>query len=433
MCRNISQVEWSGVLFYHLIGEFGADDFKVELDDIFLMDIGTSVYTEYEWDQDIIKHMMENPTLLESKKGHIHSHNNMSVFFSGTDKQELHDNSPFHNFYLSLIVNNRNDMEAKISFVSKIKSKTESTVTFRNASGEWVSSTSEGEAPEKEALCIYNCDIVKPEVVDETFFRRFINIRDVVAKREEEERIKKQFTSYGQYSSMGQPPKHQGSYDIGGRYPTGDKKEKAASGVVKSGKVSSQGTLYSEWGEELTPTKGIYPPLTNAEKWVDDDIKEVGKISKNFNVPASFKKHLVKEQKKNQRSKSFLPATKSPSILEGFIVKMLKQDLLCEDDLKVVLKKMNKYLVDQAEIESMGNNIINNSVAFYEDQFGNDPHLYMFEATMGECEDLLIELGSDYPIAAVLAPYFKIELIASDEFSQEDDSFENKLDWDDQF
>ena len=40
------------------------------------------------------------------KVGHIHSHNVMRVFFSGTDMDELHDNAPSHNFYVSLIVNN---------------------------------------------------------------------------------------------------------------------------------------------------------------------------------------------------------------------------------------------------------------------------------------------------------------------------------------
>jgi hypothetical protein len=43
----------------------------------------------------------------------------MNVFFSGTDMGELNDNSPKHNIYLSLIVNNYLDMTAKLAFIGK--------------------------------------------------------------------------------------------------------------------------------------------------------------------------------------------------------------------------------------------------------------------------------------------------------------------------
>lgn len=50
--------------------------------------------------------MEGNEHLEECRIGHIHSHNTMGVFFSGTDWGELEDNAPNHNYYLSLIVNN---------------------------------------------------------------------------------------------------------------------------------------------------------------------------------------------------------------------------------------------------------------------------------------------------------------------------------------
>lgn len=55
----------------------------------------------------------------------IHSHHNMTCFFSGTDMSELHDNAPNHNYYLSLIVNYKEDTGnnwcAKVAYVTEEK------------------------------------------------------------------------------------------------------------------------------------------------------------------------------------------------------------------------------------------------------------------------------------------------------------------------
>lgn len=52
----------------------------------------------------------------------IHSHNKMNVYFSSVDMEELNDNSEEHIYYLSLIVNNKNEMCAKVSRVIQMKS-----------------------------------------------------------------------------------------------------------------------------------------------------------------------------------------------------------------------------------------------------------------------------------------------------------------------
>jgi hypothetical protein len=79
LCSKISRLEWSGVLFYNTFGEFGSDNFKVIAEELYPLDIGTGTYTEYETgDPDFIKFMMDNPHILEMRKGHIHSHNTMS-------------------------------------------------------------------------------------------------------------------------------------------------------------------------------------------------------------------------------------------------------------------------------------------------------------------------------------------------------------------
>ena len=96
----------------------------LELVDILLMDKGSQSYTAYTFDASVIEHMENNPELEECKMGHIHSHNTMSVFFSGTDMSELEDNSPNHNYYLSLIVNNFMDFCAKVCFIAQAENET---------------------------------------------------------------------------------------------------------------------------------------------------------------------------------------------------------------------------------------------------------------------------------------------------------------------
>lgn len=81
---------------------------------------GTQAYTEYSFDEAVADFIMdkteENPEFMTYKIGHIHSHNSMGVFFSGTDMDELFDNCVNHNFYLSLIVNNYMEMIAKLVY-----------------------------------------------------------------------------------------------------------------------------------------------------------------------------------------------------------------------------------------------------------------------------------------------------------------------------
>lgn len=159
-CCNINNVEWSGMLFYDTEGEFGEEGFAIVANEFYLLNIGSSSYTEYITGQDpeFIKFLMANPFLMAMKKGHIHSHNSMGVFFSSTDDGELVENSEFHNFYLSLIVNNRNDMVAKVAFRAISTGITSSTITFKGIDGK--ETIKEMNIPfEKEVVYYHKCDI----------------------------------------------------------------------------------------------------------------------------------------------------------------------------------------------------------------------------------------------------------------------------------
>ena len=165
------------MLFYETEGEFGEDDFKITAKGLFLLDIGSASYTEYDpADPELIKYLMANPEALGMKKGHIHSHNNMGVFFSTTDDDELKDNAGFHNFYVSLIVNNKNEMCAKVAFKAKSSSENHVTLSYLNQAGVEKKKTF---LKKKEDECIYTykCDIFKPEGIEDSFKSRFQELK----------------------------------------------------------------------------------------------------------------------------------------------------------------------------------------------------------------------------------------------------------------
>lgn len=101
--------EWSGVLIYDTVeGDYkDPENWVIKVEDFILMDIGSSAYTEYNFDSsDSYSFDTYSDAMVDGKRiGHIHTHHNMKCFFSGTDTGELHDNAPNHAYYLSLIVN----------------------------------------------------------------------------------------------------------------------------------------------------------------------------------------------------------------------------------------------------------------------------------------------------------------------------------------
>lgn len=101
----------------------------------------------------------------------------MQAFFSGTDFSELHDSTPFHNYYLSLIVNYAGEYVAKVAYIAKKIT----TVEYKNASDVPQKSTTE-----KEILAMIDMDIhwEVPEVTITDFFRtRFDKIKQEKEKK----------------------------------------------------------------------------------------------------------------------------------------------------------------------------------------------------------------------------------------------------------
>lgn len=120
-CQKVWSTEWSGTLFFTHEGSFENNDLVIRCVDIYIMDIGTQAYTEFDMNPDVIAYMCENPELLDCQMGLIHSHNNMSTFFSGTDTATLKEEGRDRNNFVSLIVNNAGSYTAAIT--RRVKSK----------------------------------------------------------------------------------------------------------------------------------------------------------------------------------------------------------------------------------------------------------------------------------------------------------------------
>lgn len=117
LCREIHNVEWSGVLFYKKEGSFNDGSLTITCVDIYQMDEGSQGYTEYDMSPDVINYMTEHPELLDGSTytGLIHSHQQFSTFFSGTDTNTLKEEGNDMNHFVSLIVNNAGKYTAGIT------------------------------------------------------------------------------------------------------------------------------------------------------------------------------------------------------------------------------------------------------------------------------------------------------------------------------
>lgn len=134
ICGQISTIEWSGTLFYTTEGTFEDNNLVIKCVDLFVMDIGTAAYTEFDMSPDVLSYMMEHD-LLDCHMGLIHSHNSMATFFSGTDTQTLREEGNRRNHFLSLIVNNNGPYTARITRKIKAKDEIKRVYTYETFGG----------------------------------------------------------------------------------------------------------------------------------------------------------------------------------------------------------------------------------------------------------------------------------------------------------
>lgn len=153
LCNSLKNIEWSGVLFYRISGAFEDDSLTISCIDIFQMDIGASAYTEFTMSPDVIAYMTSHPELLEKGvyQGLIHSHHNMSTFFSGTDLNTLKSEGKDTHHFVSLIVNNEGTYTARITRKCKIRRACEEVYCYTTWENE-VKESVEASDKEEEVL-----------------------------------------------------------------------------------------------------------------------------------------------------------------------------------------------------------------------------------------------------------------------------------------
>jgi hypothetical protein len=136
---KVGSTEWSGILFYKLIqGNIDTlKDLVFEATFLYPMNIGSSAYTEFDYNGEVVNAYDLFEEGIEQSTGLVHSHHNMTAFFSGTDDSELMDNASNYNYYLSLVVNFAHDYAAKLAVPVKSKAVIES--SFKNTQGKIVS------------------------------------------------------------------------------------------------------------------------------------------------------------------------------------------------------------------------------------------------------------------------------------------------------
>lgn len=160
LCNRVWEKEWSGTLFYKAEGSFEDGSLVITCADIFVMDIGTAGYTEFDMSPDVITYMTEHPELMECQMGLIHSHNNMSTFFSGTDTATLKEEGRDRNHFVSLIVNNAGSYTAAITRKVKSKRTVNETFSYESFEGVLVEATDSWEE-EVEEIQYFHLDITK--------------------------------------------------------------------------------------------------------------------------------------------------------------------------------------------------------------------------------------------------------------------------------
>jgi proteasome lid subunit RPN8/RPN11 len=200
VCQKIWKDEWSGTLFYKPEGNFEDGTLNIRCVDIYIMDIGSAAYTEFDMSPDVISYMTENPELLDCQMGLIHSHNQMATFFSGTDVNTLREEGFDRNHFVSLIVNNEGTYTADITRKVNTTETVTSEYTYNTFNDEAVKGV-ENYTTNDEYLEYFTLNIIFEK---SNSYTEGLNERLLELKKAKEDRIKgrniytnsKGYTSY---------------------------------------------------------------------------------------------------------------------------------------------------------------------------------------------------------------------------------------------
>lgn len=204
LCEKIWTLEWSGVLFYKVEGNFADKSLTIRCVDIYPMDIGTAGTTEFKVTPDISFYMTDHPELLEEGvyQGLIHSHNNMSTFFSGTDTDTLQSEGMDMAHFVSLIVNNAGEYTAGITRKGTCAQEVQEIVTYQSWGGK-EESVEEVFEVEEEILEWFNLDVTieKPITFETEMLERLEEIEKIKKEEKKKTPVATHFTTNTGYGS----------------------------------------------------------------------------------------------------------------------------------------------------------------------------------------------------------------------------------------
>lgn len=172
------------------------------------MDKGTSTSTEFSYDERYVNYLMNNPERMEWKNGLIHSHNNMAVFYSGTDEKELATNAKAHNYYLSVVVNNKLDIIGRIGFIGEVEYTVRNPYQALDENGNKYVIKGSNFVKKEQKLFSYDCKI-SYEIPENGLDKEFMeNVSEILKPKIKPFAAQKSPSYY--------PPNHSNNYDFGG-------------------------------------------------------------------------------------------------------------------------------------------------------------------------------------------------------------------------
>ena len=171
------------------------------------MDIGTAGTTEFKVTPDISFYMTDHPELLEEGvyQGLIHSHNNMSTFFSGTDTNTLQSEGMDMAHFVSLIVNNAGKYTAGITRKGTCTQEVKEIVSYQSWGGEEKRAEETFEV-EEEILEWFNLDVIieKPDTFETELLSR---LEEIKAEKKKEKKYTPKTSYYSFQSKNSYTPK----------------------------------------------------------------------------------------------------------------------------------------------------------------------------------------------------------------------------------
>jgi hypothetical protein len=386
--REVGAIEWCGPLLYEkLEGDLAEPEtLKIRAHHVFPMDIGSPGYTAATLSgEDMVALYEQYPQLIESgwKQGLIHTHHTMNTFFSGTDMDELHENTPNHNYYLSLIVNFDGNWMAKVAFIASLKQTSNNLYTFKSTDDEEASFENSTEA-EKQVLMTIDMNIVKEgsDIISQEFKARF--------QRLKEEKRKRTYNTNSYVSNVYAKPA--GGTGVHGASGGSSAVSSGVSGGTpyKGEQSMEQGDLY----QDIKDTKSLHlrPPYTARNQEQTQQNKAFGQDSEDGWVePGNRVDAWLEQERKKIAEKSNQPGF----TLSGKLDRM--NDVTAAE---AGLEWLKTGCMPELGMKKRGFTSIREGIEYFDDFF-KDGYDDNYEAWISAMQDYLYQICKDYSPAIV--------------------------------